>query len=560
MESEKYHSNPKVSSPSQNTTSGQQRVRKPIVRLPKPEAYNESSKGVLDEKCPSPPADVHVKTEEHQSQDIPQESNSPSQAAMSHTEDSHRSPLGHFPVGYTEVRDSIFSLAQFKCIASLEDGSRCTTAIPEPRLQNAHPLPCPPGRIDIDRIIPFSLCPLHNTLNIRSGYARKWSDFYNLEPPQSFDGNQWSNKTFHFWSAGSSNPRSTLTPPIASFQAPKLKKIRSAQSILEKTETVLTSEGFQTNRLAAINLSVSVQLDSGHTTHPPVQNQPKIHRVRSVGGLPSMSSNSGTESIKYGEHQLKPENESRVEPGIGDTEGNKEHSVPPSDIEEPRSSRNSSEEPGTSSDTTITQGDTPKRATRRSYSRQVSDSAQKDELDRRIRNRIDVKFYVYVFTATVHLKPVIKIGITKNLKQRLEGFSKCDLDKTVVEYDSVRVPFLFQRRAEELAHLELSNFQWEGRCSCGKAHRELFTVDKDVAVKVVNRWVDFVQHAYDPQGTLRGHWSDSVEDFLKATPGPQSEEVQTRINGDLRRHHDIRHERYSRWIEETKRLDENKEA
>jgi hypothetical protein len=183
----------------------------------------------------------------------------------------------------------------------------------------------------------------------------------------------------------------------------------------------------------------------------------------------------------------------------------------------------------------------------------MSEFALADQMDRLMRDRMNVNSYIYVYTATVKSKQVVKIGVTDNLKQRLEQVEKCTQFEDLVERYSAKV--LFRKRAEDLAHLELSHFQWDDECSCGKAHREWFTVDANVAVQVVKRWVDFVQHAYDSRGTLRDHWSQRVEIFVNATPEPESEEVRTRINGDLEKHHDIRHERYSGWIEETKRRD-----
>jgi hypothetical protein len=92
------------------------------------------------------------------------------------------------------------------------------------------------------------------------------------------------------------------------------------------------------------------------------------------------------------------------------------------------------------------------------------------------------------------------------------------------------------------------NLVWTGECNCQKAHREWFAVSVEVAKQTVKRLIDFVNHAYDKNGSLNVTWSHSIEELGKV----DSEEMTKRIEKDLQRHHELRHRRYESWLADAK--------
>lgn len=99
-------------------------------------------------------------------------------------------------------------------------------------------------------------------------------------------------------------------------------------------------------------------------------------------------------------------------------------------------------------------------------------------------------------------------------------------------------------RIEELAQLELANFQQKFECKkCGTAHREWFAVLEAVALSTVRRWRRFIRSdPYHENGILLDLWST----MLSKVNRQQSEEKHD--------DHEVRGDRWDRWIDEGIRL------
>lgn len=168
--------------------------------------------------------------------------------------------------------------------------------------------------------------------------------------------------------------------------------------------------------------------------------------------------------------------------------------------------------------------------------------------------------YVYIFKSAD--RNLVKIGKATNVARRKQQIrTGCQLED-LDEVDSGSYHIRYPERVERLVHLELLNFRANVICQhlrgnsseeIEQEHREWFDVPEDVAVQSVQRWREFVEKAYTPEGTIREHWA------RKATLMPRSSSLERRYlktgleegnESDLKRHHQLRHERYRDWMED----------
>ena len=118
--------------------------------------------------------------------------------------------------------------------------------------------------------------------------------------------------------------------------------------------------------------------------------------------------------------------------------------------------------------------------------------------------------YVYIFTrrsAEDTHSLYVKIGFTKHVGDRFEGWkTKCHY-KPHLEYHTTRIPNAM--RVELLIHTELIASRYiEQQCSgCDGKHDEWFKTDLDSARPVVERWAQWMQQCspYTQDGQLSGH-------------------------------------------------------
>jgi hypothetical protein len=118
--------------------------------------------------------------------------------------------------------------------------------------------------------------------------------------------------------------------------------------------------------------------------------------------------------------------------------------------------------------------------------------------------------YVYIFTRRsgddLH-SPYVKIGVTRNVEDRLvEWQTKCHY-KPHLEYKTARIPNAM--RVEALVHTELvESRRMERKCSgCKKDHDEWFETNVETARPIVERWAKWMQEAdpYTKEGRLSSH-------------------------------------------------------
>jgi GMP synthase PP-ATPase subunit len=103
---------------------------------------------------------------------------------------------------------------------------------------------------------------------------------------------------------------------------------------------------------------------------------------------------------------------------------------------------------------------------------------------------------------------------------------------------------MHKERVEALVHKELDAFKLPSKW-CKIAHREFFEVCPEVALQSVERWKRFVDYAaYIAQGTLDPDWAQRVERI----PAPSREEIKA-ISTDVAKHHQMRNQRYNRWLD-----------
>lgn len=140
---------------------------------------------------------------------------------------------------------------------------------------------------------------------------------------------------------------------------------------------------------------------------------------------------------------------------------------------------------------------------------------------------------LYVFQ--VAGSKLFKIGRTaQRLPTRKAAISNnCQLDLLVVSQSPI---FKYLKRAESLAHTELSNFVRHPGCH-HPTHKEYFRVSEEVAVRTMKRWAKFLsQSPYDSKGFLKDFWNDRLR---RLPPPPERETVDD---------HDARHKRWEKFV------------
>jgi T5orf172 domain len=454
-----------------------------------------------------------------------------------------------YSVKYSDLQITAFSRAQVKCIAFAEDGSRCNTSLLREKVEEAFSLIklFPTTMDDFERLIPLVLCDSHNVLHIRSGYIQKWSEAYNIGYVKGVFGAQYLNTTtFNF------------TPPPSTLQAggrtEKVRKVRSVHSIIEECKSLGLSNEISPDTLPKSNASQSQIGASDITgiqrTHLAPQFSLSILRSQSIGDLRSQSH---TSIAKLTGKDIQSENENR-----GQTETTAKGKEPHSDNftsspeVEPIDSANATED--NNSDVASMHVQSPKGKAKGDSNPRITYYGKLNNL---MRAHIPTGSYVYVFSATLDSNPIVKIGHTENLVEREKEIKKCK------QFTDIKLKFhvvvAYRKRVEALAQMELSEFQQLVECQCtnkkkgpSKKHREWFTVHPDVARNAVERWTDFVEHAYDSNGSIEGTWSTSVKKFLDEARNSDSAEIAALDRGDLETHHKLRHLRYKEWIRKTK--------
>ncbi|KAI1335843.1 hypothetical protein F5Y15DRAFT_224385 [Xylariaceae sp. FL0016] len=118
----------------------------------------------------------------------------------------------------------------------------------------------------------------------------------------------------------------------------------------------------------------------------------------------------------------------------------------------------------------------------------------------------------YIFEISTVAQPdktIVKVGVASNEeKLRLDYIKNaCKHVRMEQQHDPEHVPIAFFKRAEKLAHAELTNYQHHFDCPCGIRHTEYFDIDAGTAQKVVRRWRRFCKlDPYDEEGNLRPFW------------------------------------------------------
>ncbi|KAF8856863.1 hypothetical protein BDZ45DRAFT_456023 [Acephala macrosclerotiorum] len=167
-------------------------------------------------------------------------------------------------------------------------------------------------------------------------------------------------------------------------------------------------------------------------------------------------------------------------------------------------------------------------------------------IDRRLRTLIKKNFvtegYVYVLRAPNN--PLVKIGKTTDVDKRVHHLERtCGMKLEIIpDYDDTA--HKWYDRIEELAQLELANFQQKFQCKkCGTAHHEWFAVPEDVALSTVRRWRRFIRsNPYHKNGVLLDHWIEMLDKVIWQQPEEKYDD------------HKARGDRWDRWIDEGIRL------
>ncbi|KAF1967503.1 hypothetical protein BU23DRAFT_602814 [Bimuria novae-zelandiae CBS 107.79] len=139
----------------------------------------------------------------------------------------------------------------------------------------------------------------------------------------------------------------------------------------------------------------------------------------------------------------------------------------------------------------------------------------------------------------------VKIGISSDVDKRVqELLHKCGIDD-LVEVKTWHVRKDVAKKAETLCHTQLNNFRRKIiDCKCGKSvkvnnHREWFAVEKDVAIRTVEMWVNFLgQDPHERDGELKSSWRDSLLE--------EKYRELDRVNTD-----EAMHQKLAEWIETT---------
>lgn len=121
--------------------------------------------------------------------------------------------------------------------------------------------------------------------------------------------------------------------------------------------------------------------------------------------------------------------------------------------------------------------------------------------------------YIYTFTdAARDTKPILKIGYTQDLKERMARWQRQCGYKPDGRNSTAAILY---KRVERLVHAQLANDRRrEAACEgCGKSHIEFFDVRLCEANRVIGLWVEWMWFMpYDEEGMLKKEWVDKLRD------------------------------------------------
>ncbi len=182
----------------------------------------------------------------------------------------------------------------------------------------------------------------------------------------------------------------------------------------------------------------------------------------------------------------------------------------------------------------------------------ISDTAI-ETLIRQPPNAREGRASVYVMTATHNETPIVKIGFTTSVDQRIKRLeqtchgirfhrSTTDLHPPPID--------LYYMTVEKLAHAELQHVRYSFDCACKTRHREYFSVDAATARHIVQRWTRFCEArpwevaAAGQKLALKDQWRDCLagwkEEHARAAAEEAAEEAATAVAADPKR-------RLARW-------------
>ncbi|KAI1821093.1 hypothetical protein F4861DRAFT_533221 [Xylaria intraflava] len=133
-------------------------------------------------------------------------------------------------------------------------------------------------------------------------------------------------------------------------------------------------------------------------------------------------------------------------------------------------------------------------------------------------------------------KTIVKIGHTTGTEQRRlkQIGAQCGHFSIKQEEDPEGSPILLYHKAELLMQAELENFLYRFSCTCRRAHREYFDLDKATAQEVIQRWRAFCESdPYDADGNLRPFWAHRLR-RRKQLCGDMQDSLQD-LSGEERR-------------------------
>ena len=115
---------------------------------------------------------------------------------------------------------------------------------------------------------------------------------------------------------------------------------------------------------------------------------------------------------------------------------------------------------------------------------------------------------IYVFQDPYN-EDYVKIGRTAwDPEERKQQLARCGLDHLIV-VGYVQAPN--HKTLETLIHRILENERYKYHCVCKRQHREWFKLDKDVALRTVSLWGNWMtKRPYDENRALKIYWKDKI--------------------------------------------------
>lgn len=117
------------------------------------------------------------------------------------------------------------------------------------------------------------------------------------------------------------------------------------------------------------------------------------------------------------------------------------------------------------------------------------------------KTEINLSGYIYIFWSK-GVFGYVKIGRSKDPKERLKAWSNCDMavefHESSYKHELVQVPRV--HLVERLIHIEMKDVRAKVDCErCGRPHDEWFKIRESHARKVFNKWKDWVlMDPYEP--------------------------------------------------------------